>query len=163
MTVAIDTDFLVAVEIRDHLFHKPADAVLDRLLEEGHKLAVAPQMLAEFVHVVTDSKRLKDPLSMEEALARAEYWWQAREVVRIYPEGDAVSTWIEWLREHRLGRKRLLDTMLAASACSHGISTIVTNNEKDFKVFGSFEILTYKELGNLPKGIPRAATNLDGE
>jgi hypothetical protein len=46
--------------------------VLSRLLEEGHKLAVAPQMLAEFVHVVTDSKRLKDPLSMEEALARAE-------------------------------------------------------------------------------------------
>jgi len=149
MTVAIDTDFLVAVEIRDHLFHKPADAVLDRLLEEGHKLAVAPQMLAEFVHVVTDSKRLKDPLLMEEALARAEYWWQAREVVRIYPEGDAVSTWIEWLREHRLGRKRLLDTMLAASACSYGISTIVTNNEKDFKVFGSFEILTYKDQGNL--------------
>jgi predicted nucleic acid-binding protein len=145
MTVAIDTDFLVAAEIRDHLFHKPADAVLSRLLEEGHKLAVAPQMLAEFVHVVTDLKRLKDPLSMEEALARAEYWWQAREVVRIYPEGDAVSTWIEWLREHRLGRKRLLDTMLAASACSQGISTIVTNNEKDFKVFGSFEILTYKE------------------
>ena len=149
MTVAIDTDFLVAVEIRDHLFHKPADAVLSRLLEEGHKLAVAPQMLAEFVHVVTDSKRLKDPLSMEEALARAEYWWQAREVVRIYPEGDAVSTWIEWLREHRLGRKRLLDTMLAASACSYGISTIVTNNEKHFKVFGSFEILTYKDQGNL--------------
>lgn len=149
MTVAIDTDFLVAVEIRDHLFHKPADAVLSRLLEEGHKLAVAPQMLAEFVHVVTDLKRLKDPLSMEEALARAEYWWQAREVVRIYPEGDAVSTWIEWLREHRLGRKRLLDTMLAASACSQGISTIVTNNEKDFKVFGSFENLTYKDQGNL--------------
>ena len=149
MTVAIDTDFLVAVEIRDHLFHEVADAVLGRLLEEGHKLAVAPQMLAEFVHVVTDSKRLKDPLSMEEALARAEYWWQAREVVRIYPEGDAVSTWIEWLREHRLGRKRLLDTMLAASACSYGISTIVTNNEKDFKVFGSFEILTYKDQGNL--------------
>ena len=149
MTVAIDTDFMVAVEIRDHIFHKPADAVLSRLLEEGHKLAVAPQMLAEFVHVVTDSKRLKDPLSMEEALARAEYWWQAREVVRIYPEGDAVSTWIEWLREHRLGRKRLLDTMLAASACSQEISTIVTNNEKDFKVFGSFEILTYKDQGNL--------------
>jgi predicted nucleic acid-binding protein len=149
MTGAIDTDFLVAVEIRDHLFHKAADAVLGRLLEEGHKLAVAPQMLAEFVHVVTDSKRLKDPLSMEEALARAEYWWQSREVVRIYPEGDAVSTWIEWLREHRLGQKRLLDAMLAASACSQGISTIVTNNEKDFKVFGNFEILTYKEQGNL--------------
>ena len=99
MTVAIDTDFLVAVEIRDHLFHKPADTLLGRLLEGGHKLAVVPQMLAEFVHVVTDSKRMKEPLSMEEALARAEHWWQAREVVRIYPDGDAVTTWIEWLRE----------------------------------------------------------------
>lgn len=118
MIIAIDTDFLVAVEIRDHLFHKPADALLGRLLEEGHKLAVAPQILAEFVHVVTDSKRLKEPLSMEESLSRAEHWWQAREVVRIYPEGDAVTTWIEWLRDHRLGRKRLLDTMLAASACT---------------------------------------------
>ena len=85
---------------------------------------------------------------MEEALARAEYWWQAREVVRIYPEGDAVSTWIEWLRDHRLGRKRLLDTMLAASACTQGISTIVTNNAKDFQIFGRFKILTYNEQGN---------------
>ena len=69
MIIAIDTDFVVAVEILDHLFHKSADALLGRLLEEGHKLAVAPQMLAEFVHVVTDSKRLKEPLSMEEALS----------------------------------------------------------------------------------------------
>ena len=148
MTVAIDTDFLVAVEIRDHLFHKPADALLSRLLEEGHKLAVAPQILAEFVHVVTDSKRLKEPLSMEESLSRAEHWWQAREVVRIYPEGDAVTTWIEWLHDHRFGRKRLLDTMLAASACTQGISSIVTNNETDFKIFGRFKILTYNQQEN---------------
>jgi predicted nucleic acid-binding protein len=148
MTVAIDTDFLVAVEIRDHLFHKSADDLLGSLLEEGYKLAVAPQMLAEFVHVVTDSKRLKEPLSMEEALARAEHWWQAREVVRIYPEGDAVTTWIEWLRDHRLGRKRLLDTMLAASAYTQGISSIVTNNETDFKIFGRFKILTYNQQEN---------------
>ena len=108
-------------------------------------MAVAPQILAEFVHVVTDSKRLKEPLSMEESLIRAEHWWQAREVVRIYPEGDAVTTWIEWLHDHRFGRKRLLDTMLAASACTQGISTIITNNEKDFKIFGKFKILTYKQ------------------
>jgi predicted nucleic acid-binding protein len=148
MTVAIDTDFLVAVEIRDHLFHKSADDLLGSLLEEGHKLAVVPQILAEFVHVVTDSKRLKEPLSMEEALARAEHCWQAREVVRIYPEGDAVSTWIERLREHRLGRKRLLDTMLSASAYTQGISSIIPNNETDFKILGRFKILTYNQQEN---------------
>jgi predicted nucleic acid-binding protein len=144
MTLGIDTDFLVALEIRDHVFHKPADALLNRLLDEGHELAVAPQILAEFVHVVTDSKRLKEPLSMDDALSRAEHWWQAKEVVRLYPDGDTVSTWISWLRDHRLGRKRLLYTMLAAACSTRGISTLVSNNESDFLIFGKFKILTYK-------------------
>ncbi|MCX6970140.1 MAG: PIN domain-containing protein [Verrucomicrobia bacterium] len=143
MTHAIDTDFLVALEIRDHIFHKPADGLLNRLLDEGHELAVAPQILAEFVHVVTDAKRMKEPLSMDDGLARAEYWWQAREVLRIYPDGETVTTWIAWLRDHRLGRKRLLDTLLAASCASHGISTIISNNGADFQVFGKFSILSY--------------------
>jgi len=43
MTVAIDTDFLVAVEIRDHLFHKPADELLGRLLEEGANWPLHPK------------------------------------------------------------------------------------------------------------------------
>ncbi|MFZ4779216.1 MAG: type II toxin-antitoxin system VapC family toxin [Terrimicrobiaceae bacterium] len=143
MTHAIDTDFLVALEIRDHIFHKPADGLLNRLLDEGHELAVAPQILAEFVHVVTDAKRMKEPLSMDDGLARAECWWQAREVLRIYPDGETVSTWIAWLRDHRLGRKRLLDTLLAAPCASHGISTIISNNGADFQVFGKFSILSY--------------------
>jgi predicted nucleic acid-binding protein len=143
MLHAIDTDFLVALEIRDHVFHKTADALLNWLLDEGHELAVAPQILAEFVHVVTDAKRLKEPLSMEDALARAEHWWQAREVFRIYPMGDTVTKWIEWLRDHRIGRKRLLDTMLAATCAEQGISMIISNNAVDFQVFRNFKILSY--------------------
>jgi predicted nucleic acid-binding protein len=144
MIHAIDTDFILAVEIRDHIFHKSADALLNHLLDEGHKLALAPQILAEFVHVVTDAKRLMNPLSMEDALARAEHWWLAREVVRIYPDGESVPTWIGWLRAHRLGRKRLLDTLLAASCSAYGVSTVISNNDKDYNVFGKFEIIGYK-------------------
>lgn len=144
MTLGIDTDFLVALEIRDHIYHKQADALLARLLDEGHELAVAPQILAEFVHVVTDSKRLKEPLSMDDALSRAEHWWQAKEVVRLYPDGDTFGTWIGWLRDHRLGRKRLLDTMLAAACYAQGISTLVSNNDSDFQIFGKFNIFTYR-------------------
>ena len=143
MLHAIDTDFLVAIEIRDHVFHKNADALLNRLLDEGHELAVAPQTLAEFVHVATDARRMKEPLSMEEALARAEHWWQAREVFRIYPAGETVTTWIGWLRDYRLGRKRLLDTMLAATCAEHGISVLISNNAADYEVFKKFKILTY--------------------
>ena len=143
MTHGIDTDFLVAAEIRDHPFHRPADALLQALLADGHDLAVAPQTLAEFIHFVTDPKRMPQPLSMAEAIGRAEHWWQAAEVLRVFPDGQAVTDFLGWLSRYRLGRKRLLDTLLAATFHQAGVKRLITNNERDFKGFGCFEIVTF--------------------
>ena len=144
MTHGIDTDFLVAAEIRDHPFHREADALLQSLLGEGHDLALAPQTLAEFIHIVTDGKRMPQPLAMVEAINRAEHWWQATEVVRVFPDGQTVTDFLAWLTCHQLGRKRLLDTMLAAPIHMAGVKRIVTNNERDFTVQGVFEIVSFR-------------------
>lgn len=90
-----------------------ADALLQSLLDEGHHLALAPQTLAEFLHVLTDEKRMPQPLAMPEAINRAERWWQAKEVVRVFPDGRTVVDFLAWLTRHQLGRERLLDTLLA--------------------------------------------------
>jgi len=147
MTHGIDTDFLVAVEIGDHPFHRPADRLLGSLLAEGHDLAVAPQTLAEFIHIVTDGKRMPEPLSMSEAVARAIHWWEAEEVVRVFPDGEATARFLSWLQRHALGRKRLLDTLLAATFHRSGVRRVVTNNERDYRVLGAFEIVTYRGEG----------------
>ena len=143
MTHGIDTDFLVAAEVRDHPHHRPADALLQALLADGHELAVAPQTLAEFIHVVTDPKRMPQPLTMAEAIGRAEHWWQAEEVVRVFPDGQAVTDFLGWLARYRLGRKRLLDTLLAATFHQAGVKRLITNNERDFRSFGCFEIVGF--------------------
>ena len=144
MTHGIDTDFLVAAEIRDHPFHLEADALLQSLLRDGHDLALVPQTLAEFIHIVTDGKRMPKPLTMSEAISRAEHWWQAAEVVRVFPDGQAVADFFVWLTRHQLGRKRLLDTILAATFQSAGVKRIITNNEQDFRVLGVFEIVSFR-------------------
>jgi len=113
MTHGIDADFLVALEIHEHPFHVQADHLLQDLLSGGHDFAVAPQTLAEFIHIVTDPKRMPHPLTMAEAISRAEHWWQAAEVQRVFPDGECVTDFLSWLARHRLGRKRLLDTLLA--------------------------------------------------
>jgi predicted nucleic acid-binding protein len=143
MTHGIDTDFLVAVEIRNHPFHPQADTLLNRLLDDGHELALAPQTLAEYIHVVTDARRMPQPLSMAEAITRAEHWWQATEVVRVFPDPRSVADFLQWLRIHRLGRKRLLDTLLAAALRNAGIRRIITNNHADYRIFGCFELIGY--------------------
>ncbi len=144
MTHGIDTDFLMAVEVREHPFHLRADALLTDLLAKGHDLAVAPQTLAEFIHSVTDGKRMPRPLGMEEAINRAIDWWQAAEVVRVFPNSEAVTDFLSWLQLHGLGRKRLLDTLLAATFHRAGIRHIITNNDRDYRAFGVFEIVGYR-------------------
>lgn len=144
MTYAEDTDFLVAVEICDHVFHEAADDLLNRLLEDGHNLAVTAQSLAEFIHVVTDSHRLPKPLVVGEAVERASRWWRAKEAVRIFPDASSTLAWLDLLQEHRLGRKRLLDTMLAATCRANDIRMLISNNENDFRIFKFLEIVTYR-------------------
>jgi predicted nucleic acid-binding protein len=144
MIHGVDADFLVAVEVKGHVFHQEANRLLDALLNESHTFALAPQTLAEFIHVVTDAKRLPIPLTITEALERAERWWEAIEVMRVFPDGTAVTDFFSMIRQHRLGRKRLLDTMLAATLHQLGIRKIITNNEADYRVLATLEIVSYR-------------------
>ena len=144
MTYGLDTDFLVACEIVDHPFHRPADALLQKLLAEEHHFALAPQTLAEFIHIVTDQRRMPVPLVATDAISRAEQWWQAAEVVRVVPDGNSVADFFAWLRQYQMGCKRLLDTLLAASFRNAKVTRITSNNAKDHEMLGNFEMVGFR-------------------
>jgi predicted nucleic acid-binding protein len=131
--IGVDTSFLVAFEIEGHPAHGSARRVAGRHAREG--FALAPQVLSEFAHVVTDSRRFERPLAMHEALARASAWWNGNEVTQVEPSSEAVSLFLTWMGEYELGRKRLLDTMLAATYKSIGVSLVISSNWRDFAVF----------------------------
>jgi len=137
----IDTTFLLAHELAEIPVHAKARELVRQSSRNGDaRFALVPQVLMEFLHVVTDPRRFQKPLPMEEAVVRAEFWWGAKEVRQILPGPETVQLCFRWLREHRLGRKRLLDTQLAASLHQAGVHRIITQNRKDFEVYGVFEI-----------------------
>ena len=140
MTYGVDTTFLVQLEVQSARGHVAARTWLRRVVQGGGQLALAPQVLAEFIHVATDPARFGRPLSMPEAGERAAAWWLAREVKQVAPDAAAVALFFDWLRKHRLGRKRLLDTMLAATYFAHGLTDLVTSNARDYAVFGVFQV-----------------------
>jgi predicted nucleic acid-binding protein len=142
MIHGVDTGFLVAAEIAEHAEHTAARATLARLLAKGDRVALAPQVLAEFIHVVTDPRRFAQPLDMTDAQALAERWWTARDVDRLFPDDGATRQFLAWLKQFQLGRKRLLDTLLAATCHQAGIRSMLTTNPDDFRVFGIFTCLT---------------------
>ena len=140
--VGLDTTFLVHLEVQEAEAHAAAMEVLRRdILGRDREAALAPQVLAEFVHVVTDPRRFERPLSMAQALAKANFWWNAGEVERVFPDELVVRRFLAWMQEHGLGRKRLLDTLLAATYYESGITRVVTSHARDYRVFGVFDPL----------------------
>lgn len=140
--MGIDTTFLVQLEIQEAAAHPAALAMLRReILGRDREAALAPQVLSEFIHVVTDPRRFERPLSMAQVLAKANFWWNAREMERVFPQEQTVGQFLTWMGEHRLGRKRLLDTLLAATYYDNGVTRIVTSNARDYQVFGVFELI----------------------
>ena len=73
---------------------------------------------------------------MSQAVQVAGRWWTARDVVQVLPDANAVEDFLGLLRHHRLGRKRLLDTLLAATLRRVGINSILTTDAHDFVVLG---------------------------
>ncbi|MBI1832784.1 MAG: PIN domain-containing protein [Planctomycetes bacterium] len=142
MTHGLDTGFLFAAEIAEHADHIAARNSLTTLIAAGDHLAIAPQVVAEFIHVATDSRRLVQPLSMATAINIATRWWTAKEVVRIFPDALVMDQFLPWMNKFALGRKRLLDTLLAATFQEAGIQSILTTNPADFAVFGVFTFTT---------------------
>jgi len=138
VTHGMDTSFLVALEVRSHEKHAKTRALFQKLLKARDTFALTPQILAEFIHVVTDARRFESPLTLEQAVERAQTWWNAAEIVHVFPTAESTLVFLGWLEEYRLGRKRLLDTQLASTLLSSGATSILTLNSTDFAAFEVF-------------------------
>jgi predicted nucleic acid-binding protein len=139
--IGLDSDFLIAFELSAHPRHRDARDILRRVVASGEQLAISAQVLAEFVHVVTDQRRFSAPMSVDDAIARASDWIDDRESVVVVSDGEAIRRFADWMAKHHLGRRRVLDTMLAATYHLAGIKHLLTFNESDFRVFGSFQFV----------------------
>jgi predicted nucleic acid-binding protein len=139
--IGIDTSVLIAFEDKDHSEHSRIVQLIRRQLKRRERLVLSPQVLTEFVHVITDGGRFSKPLTMIQALARAEWWRAVRECRWLFPNDASIELFLEWMAMHRLGRKRVLDTMLAATYASQGVSKIATLNVDDFLLFDRFDFV----------------------
>jgi predicted nucleic acid-binding protein len=142
MIHGLDTGFLVAAEVLEHADHIAARGTLAKLTGAGDLVAIAPQVLAEFIHIAKDPRRFAHPLDMTTAQQVAEQWWTAKEVMHAFPDVAATRQFLDWIKQFSLGRKRLLDTLLAATYRQAGILSLLTTNPTDFAVFGPFTYIT---------------------
>ena len=141
--IGVDTNLLVALAVSTHPSHAQAITVFEEQLSKGQDIALSPTIAAEFLHVVTDAKRLTPPLEMKEAIDWLERWTTRVQPTYLNANDRTLTLWFEWMKQFQLGRKRILDTQYAALLYTNDVKTILTNNPEDFRVFGVFVLLSF--------------------
>ena len=140
--IGVDTSFLIGLAVREHPLHEACRSLFEAEILGGHgSMGLAAQVLAEFCHVITDERRFERPLAMAEALEVAEQWWDSQECHPVTVDAEVGVLFLAWMREFRLGRKRLLDTLLAATYHRAGVRRLATTDWRDFSRYGVFEIV----------------------
>ena len=139
--IGVDTSFLIGLALREHPAHAQCWGLFETEIRgRAAAMAVASQVLAEFCHVVTDPRRFERPLELFEALELCEQWWSAEECQPVAIDTEACALFLSWMHELRLGRKQLLDTLLAAVYYRAGVTRLATTDWRDFERYGVFQL-----------------------
>jgi toxin-antitoxin system PIN domain toxin len=138
----LDCNILVQLALQDHPANASTVAVVQAEVKSGSRLVFPPLVINEFLHVITDVRRFSPPLTMIEALDWVENFLANPAVSLIEPTPESLRQTLRWMREFNLGHKRILDTHLAAAFHTAGVRRLLTSNQSDFAVFGTFEIIT---------------------
>ena len=143
--IGIDTCFLIDLYWENSPRNKNARALFSKIANnESVKVAVYYNCFNEFLHVITDSKRFENPLSVSEAISVIDYWCDIDRVTVLYPDDTSFKRTLAWMNRYQLGRNRVNDTQMASCYLTSGVSSIITANPKDFEIFESFEINDYR-------------------
>ena len=143
--IGIDTCFLIDLYWENSPRNKNARALFSQIANnESVKVAVYYNCFNEFLHVITDSKRFENPLSVSEAISVIDCWCDIDRVTVLYPDDTSFKRTLAWMNRYQLGRNRVNDTQMASCYLTSGVSSIITANPKDFEIFESFEINDYR-------------------
>jgi len=131
----LDSNILIYAADSHSQFYTQCKALITRGLKGEELLCVCPQVLLEFFAVVTNPKRVTQPLPPEEAMEEVRKYLRAKNILKIYPGEDIVERIAELSRRHSVSGPRIFDLKLVATMISNGVRRLYTYNEEHFKNF----------------------------
>ncbi len=142
MRIGVDTNVLIYAHISSLADHTAVRRYLTAKLESPDtRLVISPMILHELVHVITDPRRFSPAVEMSEALSVARTYLGRDNVECLSVGESAMTKALELIDRHQLGRRRISDTLFAASLIDAGVETLLTCNERDFAVFDDLTLV----------------------
>ena len=137
----IDTNVLVYRADQDSTFHLPSVNLISRGLRGDISLCLAPQNLTEFYAVMTNPKRVTNPIDPMAARVEIERYLQSQNIRKIYQTADLIPKLLELINQYPPTRQQIFDLQLIATMLVNDITRIYTFNAKHFQPYQEIEVI----------------------
>lgn len=131
----IDTNILIYSINADSPKHKQAQKFLK---DNETELVISHQNVLEAIRVLTH-RSFSKPMTLKHALKAV--LAITKSCFLISPNQSTYYFAIEFIKNYKLSGNRIFDAYLAATALSNDITTIATDNARDFKKFKEVTLL----------------------
>jgi predicted nucleic acid-binding protein len=136
----IDTNILVYANNKDSEFHSVCKSIVKKAINGDIQAAVAVQNLIELYAVLTDKRRVENPLSPIKAKELIEFYKDS-DIRIIAPSPLTIATIAKLIEKHSPKSQSVFDYLLVATMLDNGINVIYTANSEHFKHFDSITVI----------------------
>lgn len=137
----LDTNVLVYAADQLSPFHD----VCRKLREDGRtgkrNLCITPQVLFEFYAVVTDPKRVRDPLDPSEAIAEISAYLDDPAIKTIHQTPEATGRVTDLAERYAIRRQEIFDALIVATMLSNDVRQIYTYDVGHFSQYPEIQVL----------------------
>ena len=131
----LDSNILVYANNVDSPLHEPCKKIVTDALLGRFPAYIAHQNLLELYAVVTDTRRVENPLSPECANTLINFYLTARNISILYPTSKTFSILGKLITDHAPLSHGIFDVVLVALMIDNNIRTIHTANMRHFSNF----------------------------
>jgi predicted nucleic acid-binding protein len=136
----IDTNILIYANNKDSQFHVVCKSIVEKSINGDIKAAIAVQNLVELYAVITDKRRVENPLSPVKAKKLIGFYKNSN-IRIIAPTPQTVETIAGLIEKHSPKAQSIFDYLLVATMLDNGVHAIYTANSDHFKYFDSITVI----------------------
>jgi predicted nucleic acid-binding protein len=140
--VLFDTNVLVYVQDKKSGFYDSSLKYHDKALSRKIVPYVSSQNILEMLSVITNPKKVANPLNTKIASDEAEKYTSSSYFKVIYPNRSTFKSFFKLIRKYGLASPYgIFDLFLVATMISNKVKTILTANYKDFELISEIEVI----------------------
>jgi predicted nucleic acid-binding protein len=139
-TYLIDTNILVYAYNEDVEFHEEALEIIEDALNKNINAVIADKNLFEFFAIITDDRRVENPITIEEAIEIINLLINSN-IKILYSSPFVLSKILELTKKYKIKKQEIFDISLIALMIQNKIDTIITANERHFKNIKEISVL----------------------